>query len=202
MPVYQASGMPRSGRHLLPAGVARHRFRSRIRRREQLMDEDVCSLNADAASPVSSRTIPCGAVKFGLVTAKSLRRRRPRASDRCTCTGESSGLPRPDISLTPCRARRRRFSTWCLGADGIAGRALRLMRGLLTKQEFCAEVAGNRQPALLRLGVPLFGDRYRAPRAACGLAEGRGGSTQTHTRRIAFPGDRLLEYDRRHADPF
>src|SRR5438876_1579901 len=111
------------------------------------------SASAGSTSPESVR---CWVLKFGPVIARRLRRCRPRPSNRwhldemvVRIAGKRMYLWRAvdhEGEVLDMLVQRRR--------DTRA--ALRLMRKLLKKQGFAPKISGDRQAALLCLGVPAL----------------------------------------------
>src|SRR6202048_2228990 len=139
-------------RHRFPPSIIQHAIWLYLR--FTLSYRDVEDLLAERGLDVSYETVRRWVLKFGPLIARKLRQRRPRPSDRWhldemvvriagrrmylwRARGSEGGIPDK-------RVRRRR--------DNRA--ALRLTRKLLKKQGFAPKVAGNRQVALLRLGIP------------------------------------------------
>jgi putative transposase len=115
---------------------------------------DVEDLLAERGLDVSYETVRRWVLKFGPLIGRRLRQRRPRPSDRW------------HLDEMVVRIAGRRMYLWrAVDHEGeildmlVERRrdkraALRLMRKLLKKTRLRAEVAGNRQAPVLRLGIP------------------------------------------------
>ena len=139
-------------RHRFPPDIIQHAVWLYLR--FTLSYRDVEDLLAERGLDISSKLSGSWVLKFGPVIARRLRRRRPRPSNRwhldemvVRIAGERMYLWRAvdhEGEVLDMLVQRRR--------DTRA--ALRLMRKLLKKQGFVAEVAGDRQAALVRRSVP------------------------------------------------
>jgi putative transposase len=117
-----------------------------------LSHRDVEELLAERGLDISYETVRRWVLKFGPGIARRLRRRRPGPSDRwhldemvVRIAGERMYLWRAvddEGEVLEILVQRRRYTP----------AVLRLMRKVLRKQGF--EIAGHRQAALLRRGVP------------------------------------------------
>jgi transposase-like protein len=146
---------------MAPLSYRRHRFPPEIIQhaiwlylRFTLSYRDVEELLAERGFDLSYETVRRWVLKFGPAIARRLRQRRPRPSDRwhldemvVRIAGERMYLWRAvddEGEVLDMLVQRQRDSR----------AALRLMRQAAQEAGLCAEIAGHRQAALLRLRVP------------------------------------------------
>jgi putative transposase len=139
-------------RHRFPASIIQHAMWLYLR--FTLTYRDVEDLLAERGLDISYETVRRWVLKFGPLIARQLRQCRPQPSDRW------------HLDEVVVRIASRRMYLWrAVDHEGeildmlVQRRrdkraALRLMRKLFKKAGLRAEVAGNRQAALLRLGIP------------------------------------------------
>jgi putative transposase len=138
-------------RHRFPPVVIQHAVWLYLR--FTLSYRDIKDLLAERGLDISYETVRSWVLKFGPVIARRLRRRRPRPSDRwhldemvVRIAGKRMYLWRAvdhEGEVLDMLVQSRRDSRAAFAADAQASQEARV----------CAEIAGNRQAALLRLGV-------------------------------------------------
>ena len=141
-------------RHRFPPVVIQHAVWLYLR--FTLSYRDVEDLLAERRVDVSYETVRSWVLKFGPVIARRLRRRRPRPSDRW------------HLDEMVVRIAGKRMYLWrAVDHEGevldIAGSESPRQPGgdaadaqASQKARICAEIAGDRQAALIRLGVPAI----------------------------------------------
>ncbi len=152
-------------RHRFPPVVIQHAVWLYLR--FTLSYRDVEDLLAERGLDISYETVRSWVLKFGPVIARRLRRRRPRPSDRW------------HLDEMVVRIAGTRMYLWrAVDHEGevldMLGPAPPRQPGSAAadaqasqKARVCTEIAGDRQAALLRLGVPaLATDRSTRTRAA------------------------------------
>jgi hypothetical protein len=158
-------------RHRFPPVVIQHAVWLYLR--FTLSYRDVEDLLAERGLDISYETVRSWVLKFGPVIARRLRRRRPRPSDRwhldemvVRIAGKRMYLWRAvdhEGEVLDMLVQRRRDSRGGAAVDAQAP----------PKARVCAKIAGDRQAALLRLGVPPFATDLPARTGASEQQSGR-----------------------------
>src|SRR5207237_199751 len=146
---------------MAPLRYRRHRFPPEIMQhaiwlylRFTLSYRDVEELLAERGLDISYETVRRWVLKFGPAIARRLRQRRPRPSDRWHLDGDGrADRPRADVSLA-CRRPRGRGTRHAGPAPTRHPGGAAADAQASQEARFRAEIAGHRQAALLRRGVP------------------------------------------------
>src|SRR5262244_489724 len=138
-------------RHRFPAVIIQHAVWLYLR--FTLSYRDVEELLAERGLDISYETVRCWVLKFGPVIARRLRRCRSRPSNRGTSTRWWCGSPASGCTCGAPSITRARFSICWFSAGAILGGAAADAQAA-QEARLCAEIAGHRQAALLRLRIP------------------------------------------------
>jgi len=137
-------------RHRFPPVVIQHAVWVYLR--FTLSYRDVEDLLAERGLDISYETVRSWVLKFGPVIARRLRRRRPRPSDRWHLDEMVVRIAGKRMYLWRAVDHEGEVLDMLVSPRQPGGVAVDAQAS--QKARVCAEIAGNRQAALLRVGVP------------------------------------------------
>ena len=141
-------------RHRFPPEIIQHAIWLYLR--FTLSYRDVEELLAERGLDISYETVRRWVLKFGPTIARRLRQRRPRPSDRWHLDEMVIRIAGVRMYLWRAVDHEGEVLDMLVQRRRDTRAALRLMRKLLKKPGISAEVAGHRQAAILRVGVPAI----------------------------------------------
>src|SRR5437016_4635146 len=147
-------------RHRFPPVVIQHAVWLYLR--FTLSYRDVEDLLAERGPDISYETVRSWVLKFGPVIARRLRRRRPRPSNRWHLDAMVVRIAGEQMYLLARRRPRGRGPRHAGSAPARHPGGAAADAQVAEEARICAEVADDRQAALVRLRVPASGADPRA----------------------------------------